>query len=330
MLIYIFSQELFMLLVKSFQNWKNELSNPKKEEPKLSFDDVIGIEEYKDEVIDIVRFLKDPSPYQKIGAEVPRGIMLTGPPGTGKTLLAKTLASEAGCKFIYVSGADVDKLFYGAGSKKLREIFDTARSSAPSIVFIDEIDALAPDRSKHTNQIDNSAINQLLIEMDGFKKTSNVVVIGATNMVEKIDKALMRPGRFDKTINVPLPDVKGREKLFQHYGSKVSTIENIDTKSLAQRTSRASGADVANIVNKAIILAVKNGREGTTNKDYEAVLEQHYLGIRRLNPTDDEDLKRRSAYYEASKAVMSLIYPHAEPVFKMTILSRGDVNSQVV
>ena len=295
---------------------------------KYSFDDVIGIEEYKDEVIDIVRYLKDPAPYKKMGAEVPRGILLTGPPGTGKTLLAKALASEAGCKFIYVAGSDVDKLFVGQGAKRVRQIFEEARAAAPAIIFIDEIDAMTSDRQKYQSMSsDNSTINQLLVEMDGFKKSENIIVIGATNLPDKIDKALMRPGRFDKTISVPLPDVKGREKMFNYYIQKIKTTESIDTKQLAEKTTRMSGADIADIVNKAIIIAVKEKNSGASSKDFEKVIEQHYLGIRRVKPIDDEQLKKQSAYYEAAKAVMSLIYPNAEPVFKMTILSRGEIDS---
>ena len=298
--------------------------------PQVRFEDVIGIEEYKDEVVDIVRFLKDPAAFQKIGAEIPRGIMLTGPPGTGKTLLAKALANEAGCKFFYVSGSEVDKFFIGAGAKKVREIFAKARAESPAIIFIDEIDAMARDRSSHTSLMaDNSTLNQLLVEMDGFEKLHNVIVIGATNLIDRIDKALMRPGRFDKTISIPLPDVKGREKLFEFYVGKIKTGEPIDSKALAERTTRMSGADISNIVNKAIIHAVKHNQSGATNKDFDAVLEQHFLGIRSSKTVSDANLKKQIAYYEAAKAVMSLVYPNAEPVFKMTILSRGDVNSQV-
>lgn len=307
----------------------------KKEEedpvPKIRFEDVIGIEDYKEEIVDIVKYLKDPSIYSKMGADIPRGILLTGPPGTGKTLLAKALANEASCKFYYVSGSDVDKLFVGAGAKKVREIFKKARENSPSIIFIDEIDAMAMDRSKFTNIMqDNSTVNQLLVEMDGFRKNQNVIVIGATNLVDRLDSALMRPGRFDKTISIPLPDVKGREKLFDFYIRKIKTADKIDSKLLAERTTSFSGADVANIVNMAIIHAIKNKRSGATSKDFDTVLEQHFLGTRRTKGLTDPLLKKHVAYYESAKAVMSLVYPNAEPVFKMTILSRGDLTSQTV
>lgn len=299
--------------------------------PNVRFSDVIGIEEYKDEIVDIVKYLKDPSQYSKMGAEIPRGIMLTGPPGTGKTLLAKALAAEAGCKFFYVSGPDVDAFFVGAGAKKVRELFKKARENAPAIIFIDEIDAMAMDRTKFTNiMVDNSTINQLLVEMDGFRKKDNVIVIGATNMVDRLDSALMRPGRFDKTISIPLPDVKGREKLFDHYVKKIKIGETINSKLLAERTTNMSAADVANIVNMAIINAVKQKKEGATNSDFDHVIEQHFLGVRTSKGLSDPLLKKHVAYYESAKAVMSLVYPHAEPVFKMTILSRGDVTSQVI
>ena len=310
---------------------KKKAEEPKKAEYKVKFHDVIGIEEYKDEIIDIVRFLQDPSKYVEMGAEIPRGILLEGPPGTGKTLLAKALANEAECNFIYVSGAEVDKFFVGYGAKKIRQIFEEARKKAPSIIFIDEIDTMTMDRKKSTSIMnDLSTLNQLLAEMDGFVRNEKVIVIGATNLSDRIDKALMRPGRFDKTINIPLPDVKGREKLFEFYVKKIKTIEQINCKALAERTTRMSGADVANITNKAIIHAIKNKQEGANNKDFEEVLEQESLGIRKTKPVMDENLKKHMAYYEAAKAVASLVYPNAEPVYKMTILPRGDVTSQTV
>lgn len=302
-----------------------------KAKTKVKFDDVIGIEEYKDEIVDIVKFLKDPSAYHKMGAEIPRGILLTGPPGTGKTLLAKALADEAGCNFYYISGAEIDSLFVGVGAKKIRELFEKARENSPSIIFIDEIDALAMDRTKFTSvTTDNSTVNQLLVEMDGFRKSQNVIVIGATNLADRLDSALMRPGRFDKTISIPLPDIKGREKLFDYYIKRVRAEESIDSKKLADKTTRMSGADIATLVNMAIIHAVKAGRTGAKNEDFEFVIEQYYLGTRKTKSINDEELKKRIAYYESAKAVMSLIYPHAEPVFKMTILSRGDLASQTV
>lgn len=327
----IIVQNVHSLAEKVMTGIQEHQDAKKKKVAKVKFEDVIGIEEYKDEIVDIVKFLKDPSLYHKMGAEIPRGILLTGPPGTGKTLLARALADEAGCKFFYVSGAEVDSLFIGAGAKKVKTLFEKARAEAPSIIFIDEIDAMAMDRTKYTNIVqDNSTVNQLLVEMDGFRKTHNVIVIGATNLAERLDSALMRPGRFDKTISVPLPDQKGREKMFDHYIGKVKTTEKIDSEKLALRTTRMSGADIANLVNMAIIKAVKEGREGATSADFDSVIEQHYLGTRRSKGLTDKELKERVAYYESAKAVMSLVYPHAEPVFKMTILSRGDISSQTV
>lgn len=333
---FFIRKELYELILEYTSKKDAEKTKKKSDEasviPNVRFEDVIGIEEYKDEVVDIVNFLKDPSMFAKIGAEMPKGILLAGPPGTGKTLLAKALAREAGCSFFYLSGSEIDKFFVGAGARKLRDVFAQARKKSPAIVFIDEIDAVAMDRAKSTSIMqDFSTINQLLVEMDGFNGNEKIIVIGATNMPDRLDRALMRPGRFDKTINIPLPDVKGREKLFDFYIKKITTSEKIDSALLAQRTTRMSGADIANIVNKAIVNAVKNKKtEGATNKDFETVIEQHYLGVRRSQPIPDENLKRHMAVYEAAKAVTSLVYPSAEPVFKMTILSRGDVDSQTI
>lgn len=294
--------------------------------PKVMFDDIIGIEEYKDEIVDIVKYLKNPSKYKKMGASVPKGILLAGPPGTGKTLLARALSNEAGCNYIYLSGSGTTTFFVGSGVAKIKETFKKARDNAPSILFIDEIDALAGDR-EHTFLVES--LNQLLAEMDGFSSKDNVIVVGATNLPEKLDKAIMRPGRFDKTINVPLPDVKGREKLFKFYLDKVKVSEEIDYERLAKLTTRLSGADIANIANKSIIYAIRKGDQGCKNSHVDFILDQHMLGIRKKKMGSDLDLNKRNAYYEAGKAVMSLVYPGAEPVAKMTLLARGDIGSQV-
>lgn len=334
-------QSIFLIIVlmlvaqkEKLKEWYNGITNKKDEGEKTTetFDQIIGIEDYKDEILDLVEYLKNPTKFQKMGAELPRGILLAGPPGTGKTLLARALANESGCKFFYKSGADVDKIFVGSGAKAIRELFQKAREvNGPVIIFFDEIDSFTKDRTMVKDFTSSfSTINQLLAEMDGFRNSKHIIVIGATNMPDKIDKALMRPGRFDKTITLTLPDVKGREKLFEYYAGKIKTAEKIDTKFLAQRSSRMSAADISTIVNKTIILAIKEGRKGATNADFARILEQHYLGIRRSQSTPEETIKKRLAYYEAAKTVTSLLYPHAEPVLKTTILSKGDVGSQTV
>src|SRR3990167_1219487 len=334
-------QSIFLIIVlmlvaqkEKLKEWYNGITNKKDEGEKTTetFDQIIGIEDYKDEILDLVEYLKNPTKFQKMGAELPRGILLAGPPGTGKTLLARALANESGCKFFYKSGADVDKIFVGSGAKAIRELFQKAREfNGPVIIFFDEIDSFTKDRTMAKDFTSSfSTINQLLAEMDGFRNSKHIIVIGATNMPDKIDKALMRPGRFDKTITLTLPDVKGREKLFEYYAGKIKTAEKIDTKFLAQRSSRMSAADISTIVNKTIIMAIKEGRKGATNADFARILEQHYLGIRRSQSTPEETIKKRLAYYEAAKTVTSLLYPHAEPVLKTTILSKGDVGSQTV
>lgn len=335
-------QSMFLIIVlllvaqkEKIRDWYNGLSIHKKDEGEKTtetFDQIIGIEDYKDEILDLVEYLKNPGKFQKIGAEIPRGILLAGPPGTGKTLLARALANESGCKFFYKSGADVDKIFVGSGAKAIRELFQKAREvNGPVIIFFDEIDSFTKDRGMVKDiTSDFSTINQLLGEMDGFRNSKHIIVIGATNMPDKIDKALLRPGRFDKTITLTLPDVKGREKLFEFYANKIKTIEKIDTNFLAKRSSRMSAADISTVVNKAIINAIKEGRKGATNADFAKILEQHYLGIRRTQATSEEVIKERMAYYEAAKTVASLVYPNAEPVLKTTILSKGDLGSQTV
>ena len=238
-------QSMFLIIVlllvaqkEKIRDWYNGLNIHKKDEGEKTtetFDQIIGIEDYKDEILDLVEYLKNPGKFQKIGAEIPRGILLAGPPGTGKTLLARALANESGCKFFYKSGADVDKIFVGSGAKAIRELFQKAREvNGPVIIFFDEIDSFTKDRGMVKDiTSDFSTINQLLGEMDGFRNSKHIIVIGATNMPDKIDKALLRPGRFDKTITLTLPDVKGREKLFEFYSKKIKTIEKIDTNFLA-------------------------------------------------------------------------------------------------
>ena len=293
---------------------------------KVMFKDVIGIDEFKDELQEIRDYLQNPEKYEEMGAYVPRGILLVGKPGTGKTMLAQALANEAGCKFFYKSGSEFEQIFVGAGSKKVREMFSEARKHAPSIIFIDEIDSLG---GRHEGAV-NDTLNQILSEMDGFRKNERIILVGATNLPKALDKALTRPGRFDKTINIPLPDVKGREKMFKHYLNSIKHAKNIDPAKLSKQTSQFTGAMIKNIVNQAICHAVLNRRYEATQKDFEVVIDKEFMGIRQSRVNMTKERKMRSAVYEAGKAVASILMEEDKPLYKVSILPKGNkVNGTV-
>ena len=225
-----------------------------------------------------------------MGAKLPRGILLEGAPGTGKTLLAKALAGEAGCSFIFKSGADFDEVFVGVGAERVRKLFQTARASAPCIIFIDEIDSIAGKRNKHLPGVYRAALNQLLTEMDGFSSTDNIIVIGATNLANSLDSAIKRPGRFDRTINIPLPDVRGREHILDYYKKKITVDqEAISSRNIAKLSVGFSGADLQNLVNIAILNAVKNKKKTANNEDFDYAFDRVKMGIGRKSLTRVED-----------------------------------------
>lgn len=224
---------------------------------KTRFSDVLGIDEFKDEVMDIVEYLKNPEKYQSVGACIPKGMLMVGEPGTGKTLLARALAGESGCSFYYACGSEFDQIFVGAGSKAIRNLFDNARKNTPALIFIDEIDSLATSRSTtKQNEGSNSTLNQILTELDGFKPTEHIIIIGATNNEKTIDPAIKRPGRFDKILRIPLPDVKGRQELITHYVAKIKHDNTLNIKDLAKKTANYTGADIKNLVNLSVVHAV--------------------------------------------------------------------------
>eukprot|EP01016_Furgasonia_blochmanni_P047136 TRINITY_DN689_c0_g1_i13.p1 TRINITY_DN689_c0_g1~~TRINITY_DN689_c0_g1_i13.p1 ORF type:complete len:540 (+),score=132.30 TRINITY_DN689_c0_g1_i13:559-2178(+) len=290
---------------------------------KTRFADVLGIDEFKDELLELVDYLKNPKKYTDAGAKIPKGILLVGPPGTGKTLLARALAGESACSFFYKSGSEFDEIFVGMGARRVRELFKKARSKSPSIIFIDEIDSLAGRRSAMEPSYSRDTINQILAEMDGFKQTDNIVVIGATNMEQALDPAIKRPGRFDKVIHVPLPDVRGREDIFKYYLEKIKYDNNIDASILARQTTGFSGADIQNMVNLAILNAVKHSRRTAQVNDFEFALDRITMGIGRKKMFVSDKDKLITAYHEGGHALTSLLTEGATPLHKVTILPRG-------
>jgi ATP-dependent metalloprotease len=226
--------------------------------PPVKFDDVKGIDECKDDLVEVVMFLKDPAKFTSLGGKLPKGILLTGPPGTGKTMLARAVAGEAGVPFFFMSGSEFDEMYVGVGAKRMRDLFASARAKAPAIVFIDEIDAVGARRNPRDQHYMKQTLNQLLVELDGFQQTTGIVVIAATNFPQMLDKALTRPGRFDKMVAVPLPDVRGRLAILEEHAKNVAIDKNVDFKRIARATTGFSGADLANLVNQA---AVKGSRD---------------------------------------------------------------------
>ena len=292
---------------------------------KTRFSDVLGIDEFKEELEEIVDYLKNPKKYHDYGAHIPKGVLLTGPPGTGKTLMARALAGEAGCNFFYKSGSEFEEVFVGVGSKRVRELFDQARKGTPAIIFIDEIDALAGSRNPMQSSVMRGTINQILSEMDGFKQTENIVVIGATNLKRSIDKAIMRPGRFDKVIDVGHPNSEGRTKILQYYLNKISyDKKDVNIDILAKATFSMTGADIKNLVNLSILKAIKENRKNAIHTDFEHSLDRILMGVGRVSFKFDEKERLMTAYHEGGHTLVNLLTKGSMPQHKVTILPRGD------
>jgi len=293
---------------------------------RVTFDDVAGIDEVKEEVQEIVEFLKNPQRYQQLGARIPKGVLLVGPPGTGKTLLARAIAGEANVPFFTISGSDFVEMFVGVGAARVRDMFDQAKKHAPCIVFIDEIDAVGRHRGAGLgggNDEREQTLNQLLVEMDGFESNEGVILIAATNRPDVLDPALLRPGRFDRQIVVPYPDVVGREKILQVHMRKVRVAPDVDPKVLARGTPGFSGADLANIVNEAALLAARKGRRFVTMAEFEEAKDKVMMGIERRSMVMSEEEKRLTAYHEAGHALVAYFTPGSDPIHKATIIPRG-------
>ena len=297
-----------------------------KETNKVTFADVAGCDEVKEEVQEIVDYLKSPTRYQSLGGRVPHGILLAGSPGTGKTLLAKAIAGEAGVPFFSISGSDFVEMFVGVGASRVRDMFEQAKKNAPCIIFIDEIDAVGRQRGAGlggSNDEREQTLNQLLVEMDGFESNHTVIVIAATNRPDVLDPALQRPGRFDRQVVVPLPDIRGREQILKVHVKKVPLDESVDLSSLARGTPGFSGADLANLVNEATLFAGRRNKIKVDQSDFEDAKDKIYMGPERRSMVMHEDEKRATAYHEAGHAIVAESLPFTDPVHKVTIMPRG-------
>ena len=293
---------------------------------RVTFEDVAGIEEAKGELYEIVDFLKDPQKYQRLGGKIPRGCLLVGPPGTGKTLLARAIAGEAKVPFFTISGSDFVEMFVGVGASRVRDMFEQGKKSAPCIIFIDEIDAVGRHRGAGLgggNDEREQTLNQLLVEMDGFEANESVIIVAATNRPDVLDPALLRPGRFDRQIVVPNPDINGREKILEVHLRKVPRAPDVDARIVARGTPGFSGADLANIVNEAALLAARLGKKVVTMRDLEAAKDKVMMGVERKSMVMSEEEKKMTAYHEGGHALVSLYEPASDPIHKATIIPRG-------
>ena len=307
----------------SFGKAKARLYGPDKK--KVTFKDVAGNESAKQDLTEIVDFLKSPKKYEKLGAKIPRGVLLAGEPGTGKTLMARAVAGEADVPFFSISGSEFAEMFVGVGASRVRDLFSKAKKNAPSIIFIDEIDAVAHKRDARggAGREDEQTLNQILVEMDGFDNDSGVIVMAATNRVDMLDKALLRPGRFDRHVNVALPERKDRLEILKVHFKGKPVEENVDLEALAKKTAGSSGADLANIANEAAITAAREGHKAISNKDLTEAFERVAIGPERKSKVMNDKERKITAYHEAGHAIVGHVLPDSDPVHKVTIIPRG-------
>jgi cell division protease FtsH len=310
---------------KAFDFGKSRAKIYTEDKPKVTFDDVADAKEAKEELKEIVDYLKNPQKYASIGARVPKGVLLVGPPGTGKTLLARAIAGEAGVPFISISGSEFVEMFVGVGAARVRDLFEKAKKLAPAIVFIDEIDAVGRVRGAgigggHDER--EQTLNQLLVEMDGFEPGTGIIVLAATNRPDILDPALLRPGRFDRIVVVDRPDVEGRYEILKVHARKVKLAENVDLKKIAKITPGFSGADLANVINEAALLAARKNKKFVEQEDLEEAVDKVMIGIAREGALSPEE-KKRVAYHEAGHAILSKLLPNADPVHKVSVIPRG-------
>jgi cell division protease FtsH len=293
---------------------------------KITFADVAGIEEAKSEVQEIIDFLKDPQKFQKLGGKIPKGVLLVGAPGTGKTLLARAIAGEAGVPFFSISGSDFVEMFVGVGASRVRDLFDQAKKNAPCIIFIDEIDAVGRHRGAglgggHDER--EQTLNQLLVEMDGFEANQGIIIIAATNRPDVLDPALLRPGRFDRQVVVPQPDVKGRLEILKVHSKDIPLDESVDLDKIARGTPGFSGADLQNLVNEAALLAARQSKSKVEMYDFESAKDKVLMGVERRSMIISEEEKRNTAFHEAGHALAAKLIPGTDPVHKVSIIPRG-------
>ncbi|MBR2741663.1 ATP-dependent zinc metalloprotease FtsH [Candidatus Saccharibacteria bacterium] len=295
------------------------------DEKKVTFKDVAGNESAKQDLTEIVDFLKSPKKYEKLGAKIPRGVLLAGDPGTGKTLMARAVAGEADVPFFSISGSEFAEMFVGVGASRVRDLFSKAKKNAPSIIFIDEIDAVAHKRDARggAGREDEQTLNQILVEMDGFDNDSGVIVMAATNRVDMLDKALLRPGRFDRHVNVTLPERKDRLEILKVHFKGKPVEANVDLEALAKKTAGSSGADLANIANEAAITAAREGHKAISNADVTEAFERVAIGPERKSKVMNEKERKITAYHEAGHAIVGHVLPDSDPVHKVTIIPRG-------
>ncbi|MGZ5024161.1 MAG: ATP-dependent zinc metalloprotease FtsH [Chthoniobacterales bacterium] len=325
-LYLLFRQQIRMAGKGALNFGKSKARMLARDKNKITFKDVAGVEEAKDEVTELVEFLRDPKKFQKLGGRIPKGVLLVGPPGTGKTLLARAIAGEADVPFFSISGSDFVEMFVGVGASRVRDMFEQGKKSAPCIIFIDEIDAVGRHRGHgvgggHDER--EQTLNALLVEMDGFDTQEGVIIIAATNRPDVLDPALLRPGRFDRQITVNLPDVKGREEILRVHSKKVKLAEGVDLQVVARGTPGYSGAELANVINEAALLAARRGLKGITLKELEEARDKVRWGKERRSLALSEKEKTNTAYHEAGHALLLELLPHTEPLHKVTIIPRG-------
>src|SRR6476661_4729710 len=311
---------------KAFSFGKSKAKLLTGDTPKVTFADVAGADEAKQELQEIIEFLRDPQKFTKLGGRLPKGALLVGPPGTGKTLLAKAVAGEAARPFFSMSGSDFVEMFVGVGASRVRDLFEQGKAHAPCIIFIDEIDAVGRHRGAglgggHYER--EQTLNQLLVEMDGFESNDGVILIAATNRPDVLDPALLRPGRFDRRVVVSRPDVRGREGILQVHTRKIPLAEDVDISVLARATPGFSGADLANLVNEAALLAARRNQKFVTMADFESSKDKVLMGAERKSMIITEEEKKVTAYHEAGHALLAALLPHTDPLHKVTIIPRG-------
>jgi cell division protease FtsH len=293
---------------------------------RITFVDVAGVEEAKEELVEIVDFLKDPKKYTTLGGKIPKGCLLVGPPGTGKTLLARAVAGEAGVPFFSISGSDFVEMFVGVGASRVRDLFEQGKKHAPCIIFIDEIDAVGRHRGAgmgggHDER--EQTLNQLLVEMDGFEGNDGVIIMAATNRMDVLDPALLRPGRFDRRVTVGRPDVRGRHQIIKVHTRKTPLANDIDLEVIAKGTPGFTGADLANLVNEAALLAARDGKKALFMADFENAKDKVLMGVARKSMMISEKEKRLTAYHEAGHTLVGMNLPYTDPIHKVSIIPRG-------
>src|SRR5215204_5667853 len=293
---------------------------------RVTFEDVAGVDEAKEDLQEIVEFLRDPQKFQRLGGRIPRGCLLVGPPGTGKTLIARAVAGEANVPFFTISGSDFVEMFVGVGASRVRDMFDQAKKNAPCIVFIDEIDAVGRHRGHglgNSNDEREQTLNQLLVEMDGFEANEGIIIIAATNRPDVLDPALLRPGRFDRQVVVPIPDIEGREKILSVHMKKVPLAPDVNPRTIARGTPGFTGADLANLVNEAALLAARRTKRLVAMQEFEDAKDKVLMGAERRSMVMTDDEKKMTAYHEAGHAIVSVFEPASDPIHKATIIPRG-------